>query len=369
VRVHTTLMPDLQALAERVIADVLSGPGAKRDIGQAALVAMRPDGAVLAMVGGRNYEDSQFNRAVDAKRQPGSTFKLFVYFAALRAGYSPGDTIDAAPLKIKNWQPENFGGRNYGRLPLGQAFAQSVNTAAVRLAMTVGLDKVIAAARDLGIDSPLAKVPSMALGTNELSLLELTGAFASVRAGRARLKPFGIASFGTDENAMRPPDPPAAGQPLAHQDALIELLEGVVAAGTGKAANPGGFAAGKTGTSQDFRDAWFIGFNEALVVGVWVGNDDHSPTKQVTGGSLPAQIWQRFVREATRLVERIEPAPAPGPQVMRPPAPQVISRETIGQTSGGQCNVAACSRQYGSFDPSDCSYQPYGGGPRRLCER
>jgi membrane peptidoglycan carboxypeptidase len=411
VRVRTTLMPALQSIAERAVNDVLAGPGAKRDVGQAALVAMRPDGAVLAMVGGRNYEDSQFNRAVDAKRQPGSTFKMFVYFAALRAGHAPDDTIDASPVKLKNWQPENFGGRSHGRMPLSQAFAQSVNTAAVRLAMAVGLDKVAAAARDLGIDAPLAQVPSMALGTNELTLLELTGAFASVRAGRTRLKPWGVMAFGADENAMRPVSAPAAGQPLPQQDELIELLEGVVSSGTGKAANPGGFAAGKTGTSQDFRDAWFIGFTESLVVGVWLGNDDHSPTKQVTGGSLPAQIFQRFVREATPLVEPVEP----------PPLPQAMDRETTG-SQGGECNVAACAsayrsfraadctyrsfggerrlcekgsddapetsraqtisdsgraacnvdacaRQYNSFDPTDCTYQPYGGGPRRLCER
>jgi penicillin-binding protein 1A len=357
-RVQTTLVPELQALAERAVEDVLSGPGAKRDATQAALVAMRPDGAVVAMVGGRNYDDSQFNRAVDAKRQPGSAFKLFVYLAALRAGYSLGDTIDASPVKIKNWQPANFGDKQYGRMPLAQAFAQSVNTAAVRLATEVGLKKVVAAARDLGIEAPLNEVPSMALGANEVNLLELTGAFASVRAGRTKLKPWGISAFGADENALRRVDAPGPGQQLDHREELTELLEDVVAHGTGRAAALPGLAAGKTGTSQDFRDAWFVGFNEALVVGVWIGNDDRTPMKQVTGGSLPAQIWQRFMKQATPLVDRIATSPPP----------QAAARETTGQSQPGRCNYAACASAYRSFRSSDCTYQSHS-GERRLCEK
>ena len=159
MKVRTTLVPQLQQAAEQVVSEALKGQR-RGGPSQAALVAMRPDGAVLAMVGGRDYDQSQFNRAADARRQPGSAFKLFVYYAALRSGYSPSDVIDASPIRIKRWEPENFGGRRYGKMRLEQAFAQSINTAAVRLATTVGLDKVVAAARDLGIDAPLSPVPS-----------------------------------------------------------------------------------------------------------------------------------------------------------------------------------------------------------------
>lgn len=426
VKVRTTLVPKLQQTAERVVADALKVPR-RGGPSQAALVAMRPDGAVVAMVGGRDYDQSQFNRAADARRQPGSAFKLFVYLAALRAGYSPGDIIDASPIRIKDWEPENFGGRRYGAITVEQAFAQSINTAAVRLAAEIGMDKVVAAARDLGIDAPLPPVPSLALGTAELTLVDLTGAFASVRAGR-RVEPFGIIAFGPENQGLRTLGAPA-GSNISNGEELIALLRSVVASGTGRGADIGGFVAGKTGTSQHHRDAWFIGFNETLVVGVWVGNDDHSPMRDVTGGTAPAQIWRRFVQAAGAVVEPRLSAD----QVVSPTA---ASRETVtteGRGSTGHffpfraddnperpqcdveacadvhdsfrasdctykprrgprkvcailpptarrdgsraqvrgnpsCNIDVCSRRYQSFDPSDCSYQPYGGGPRRFCD-
>ena len=169
MKVRTTLVPELQQAAEQVVSEALKGQR-RGGPSQAALVAMRPDGAVLAMVGGRDYDQSQFNRAADARRQPGSAFKLFVYSPPCAAAIRPAMSIDASPIRIKRWEPENFGGRRYGKMTLEQAFAQSVNTAAVRLATTVGLDKVVAAARDLGIDAPLSPVPSLALGTAELTL-------------------------------------------------------------------------------------------------------------------------------------------------------------------------------------------------------
>jgi penicillin-binding protein 1A len=194
MRVRTTLEPRVQLIAERIIGQALQRSGPTLGASQAALVAMKPDGSVVAMVGGRDYEASQFNRAVDARRQPGSTFKLFVYYAALRAGYSPDSIVDGSPIKIGSWTPENYGGQNYESITLSRAFAQSVNTAAIRLALDVGLNNVIAVARDLGISSPLSEVPSMALGTNELSLLELTGAFASIRPIDARSTTFSAKS-------------------------------------------------------------------------------------------------------------------------------------------------------------------------------
>src|SRR5262249_30044487 len=196
------LVPELQQVAERVVAEALNVPR-RGGPSQAALVAMRPDGAVVAMVGGRDYDQSQFNRAADARRQPGSALKLFVYYAALRSGYSPGKVVEAAPSGLRRWEPENSGGRRYGTMTLEQAFAQSVNTAAVRLATEVGLDKVVTAARDLGIDAPLSPVPSLALGTAELTLVDLTGAFASVRAG-PRGPPFALMPSRTRDPALRP---------------------------------------------------------------------------------------------------------------------------------------------------------------------
>ena len=285
LKVRTTLVPKLQDLAESTIARMLAERGNADGISEAALVAMRPDGAVVAMVGGRDYRQSQFNRAVQARRQPGSAFKLFVYLAALRNGYRLNDVIDAGPLTVDGWSPENFGGREFGRMTLADAFANSVNTAAARLALDVGLDQVIAAARELGIDATLPKHPSLALGAAEVSLLDLTGAYASVRAGKTPVEPFGIAAVGGEEQDQLYAVAPSsnAERPLSHQAELVDLLQQAVQRGTGRQAALDGFAAGKTGTSQNHRDAWFIGFTEELVVGVWVGNDDGTPMDEVTG--------------------------------------------------------------------------------------
>ncbi|MBX4908332.1 MULTISPECIES: PBP1A family penicillin-binding protein [Rhizobium] len=355
--VRTTLVPQLQQIAERIVKRSLDGEGKTVGASQAALVAMTPDGAVVAMVGGRDYKASQFNRAVTAMRQPGSTFKLFVYYAALKAGLTLSDQILDAPIEIDGWSPENSGGNYSGWVTLAEAFARSLNAASVALAQEVGLDNVIAAARELGIDAPLADTPSLALGTSEVNLLNLTSAYASVQLGKAPVKPWGITDF------------QAAGQPKAfrvgaqskpgvdlspYQSDLLGLLQLVVERGTGRGADPGTFAAGKTGTSQNNRDAWFVGFTDALVVGVWVGNDDDAPMKGVTGGALPAHIWRDFIREATT----------------EPSLNGVRSTEAVvdGQGAPQSCNITACSRSYRSFRPSDCTYQPYSGG-RRLCEK
>jgi 1A family penicillin-binding protein len=383
MRVRTTLMPDVQRLAQDTLNRVLASEGRRMGVSQGALVAMRPDGAVVAMVGGRDYGASQFNRAVDAKRQPGSSFKLFVYLTALRKGYSPQDVIDATPIDIKGWEPENYGGGQYGRMTLAEAFAKSVNTAAVRLAMQVGLNDVIATARDLGVDSPLSPTPSLALGAYGVSLLDMTGAFASVKADRKRLKPWGIAAIGaaTGSNLQTAQPLPPTQTLDPYQRPMIELLRGVVVAGTGRGAALPGFAAGKTGTSQDYRDAWFIGFNDNLIVGIWVGNDDNSPTHRVTGGSIPASIWRQFVSAASPLVGQApQVAALPAPQEPRQvSSPRVPSYEDLAaratevtqspsiQAGDAMCDVAACSGMYRSFRASDCSYQPYSGGPRQMC--
>jgi 1A family penicillin-binding protein len=311
-RIRTTLDPELQALGERVVRSALDREGARQDVGQAALVAMAHDGAVLAMVGGRSYEASQFNRAVDARRQAGSAFKVFVYMAALKAGMDPESVIVDEPIDIGGWRPENYSGRYFGEVTLQQALARSLNAATVGLAADLGIEAVIAAAHELGIDAELQPTMTLALGTAGIGLLDLTGAYASIAAGRAPIEPWGIAGVSAE----------AGGEPvmfereqrnahrLEHGETMISMLETVVREGTGKrAAIEDAFVAGKTGTSQEHRDGWFVGFTDKLVVGVWVGNDDNSPTKEVTGGGLPAQIWREFVTRATG-AEPAEDAPA-----------------------------------------------------------
>ena len=360
IKIKTTLVPRLQALAEQVLAEALDREGAQAGVSQAALVAMTPDGAVVAMVGGRDYSKSTFNRAVTAMRQPGSAFKLFVYYAALKAGLTPFDRIEDAPIEINGWSPENYGGGYSGGVSIAEAFARSLNVATVALAMEIGIDKVIAAARELGIDAPLAETPSLALGTSEVSLLDLTGAYASVRAGIAPIEPFGIVSFHADGQPRAFRVGPS-GQPTSdlrdYQRNLVGLLRLVVEKGTGREADFGPFAAGKTGTSQNHRDAWFVGFTEPLVVGVWVGNDDETPMKGVTGGKLPARIWRKFMSAAVATPEDS----APGPDA-------VVASTAADREASAACNFRACARSYRSFRASDCTFQPYR-GRRRLCEK
>jgi penicillin-binding protein 1A len=372
IRARTTLDPQLQAAAQRAVTSVLDKEGRTRRAQQAALVAMRPDGAVVAMVGGRNYEDSQFNRAVQALRQPGSTFKLFVYYAALRKGLSPDDVILDAPVEVNGWEPENYSGRYYGRVTLAEAFGRSLNAATVRLSQKIGLDAVIAAARDLGLRAPLGKNASLPLGTSEVSLLDLTSAFAAVRAGATPVEPWGIAGFGTQDQARLftagPPGKAQRGIPQQYREALTDLLQGVVQRGTGRAAALDGFAAGKTGTSENYRDAWFVGFNDSLVVGVWVGNDDRSPMNNVTGGMLPAQIWRTFMEAARPNVAESASPPPRTPTTATATSVQADVAAPVGDR-GGTCNIAVCEQFYNSFRASDCTYQPYWGGSRRRCER
>jgi membrane peptidoglycan carboxypeptidase len=378
VRVQTTLVAQLQNLAQQTLDDALAQRGRELGVSQGALVVMRPDGAVLAMVGGRDYRKSQFNRATDANRQPGSAFKLFVYLAALRKGYTPQDTIDAGPVDVYGWKPDNFDDEHYGRITLAEAFAQSVNTAAVRLAMDVGLDNVAAAARDLGITEPLPEVPSLALGSVGVSLVDMTGAFACVRDDHTHVRPWGVAAIGPGSGSrMLSTAPAVAAQSLdPYQKALVDLLHGVVEHGTGRAAALDGFAAGKTGTSQDYRDAWFIGFNDTLVAGIWVGNDDDSPMKGVVGGSLPASIWKAFMTKATPVLTqeglRISLGNAANASGSQPDNGAALDSEATqgsSEPSAPACEVDACSSFYHSFRQSDCTYQPFDGGPRQVCTK
>ncbi len=291
VPVQTTLDPRLQSLAERVVADAVRG-GARDGVGQAALVAMRTNGEVVAMVGGRDYADSAFNRATQAQRQPGSTFKLFVYLAALRDGMTPDSIVEDAPLTLGDWTPSNYAGTYAGQIPLRDAFAQSSNVAAVRLADQVGPRAVVRAARDLGIQSELKNDPMIALGVSETNLLELTAAYAALGSPHVPVQPHGLhrQNAGDTEGSDV--------LTVEERAALLDMLGAAVDRGTARAARLSVPAFGKTGTTQDHRDALFIGLAGDLAVGVWVGNDDNSPMQGVTGGGLPARMWAQFTSSA-----------------------------------------------------------------------
>jgi penicillin-binding protein 1A len=303
VRVRTTLDARMQKLAQRMVQHWLAGEGRRVGASQAALVAMTPDGEVLALVGGRDYTKSQFDRATQARRQPGSAFKLFTYYAALRGGATPDTLVDDAPLKLGKWAPQNYDGRYSGPIPLRDAFARSSNVAAVRLVEQVGPGAVVQAAHDLGVTSPLGTDPSIALGTYEVTLLELTSAYAAFARGAAPVTPHGLPGATVAPSIPLDPDLRAM---------MLDMLWQVVDRGTGRAARLGGMPAfGKTGTTQEHRDALFVGMAGDLVVGVWVGNDDGTPMKHVTGGSLPARMWHDFMGSAVRI------APSAGP-LLRP---------------------------------------------------
>jgi 1A family penicillin-binding protein len=306
IRVYTTFDLGLQRLAENAVKSVLDKRGGRAKAGQAALVAMRTDGRVVAMVGGRDRAASQFNRAVQARRQPGSSFKTFVYLTALAAGARPDSVMVDEPIEVDGWEPKNYGDSYRGSVTLTQAFASSINTIAVKLSEAVGRNEVIATAHNLGINSPLAPNPSLALGTSEVSLLELTSAYAAIAAGAYPIKPWGVAGLDVDPAGGGEPPPGAGVWKLGEAGTMRELLSAVIDHGTAKGAGLPIPAYGKTGTSQDYRDAWFIGFAGNLVVGVWIGNDDFTPMRRITGGSLPAEIWARFMRGAMKTDKHFE---------------------------------------------------------------
>ncbi|MBV9348703.1 MAG: penicillin-binding protein 1A [Pseudolabrys sp.] len=308
--VVTTLDTRLEAGAEKALTDLLNAKGDKAGVGQGALVAMTPDGAVRALVGGRNYAESQFNRAVSARRQPGSAFKPFVYLTAIENGLTPDTMRDDKPIKIKGWQPENYHHEYFGPVPLQKALALSLNTVSVRLTMEFSPMAVIRTAHRLGISSKLEPNASIALGTSEVSVLELVGAYAPFANGGYAVMPHVIERVSNSSGkVLYAHNPQALGRIVdpAHIAAMNTMMRDTLTIGTAHNAQlPGHPAAGKTGTSQDFRDAWFVGYTANLVTGVWLGNDDSSPTKKVTGGGLPVEIWSRFMREAHQGVASAE---------------------------------------------------------------
>jgi len=306
ITVQTTLDRRLQNHAKEAAEAVFANHADRVGAGEFAMVAMTPDGRIKAMLGGRQYQESQFNRAVQAKRQPGSAFKLFLYLAALDEAIRPNNRISGLPIDVDGWQPKNADDAYPRLVSINKAFTHSVNTAAVRLAEHIGREKIVQKARQLGISGELHSHPSLALGSAEVTLLELTGAYASVANGGMMVWPEGMVSIAgaeqvdlyrraeIDERVLSP----------AAVTGMTGMLEDTLIEGTGWRAQLPGFVAGKTGTSSDYRDAWFVGFTKDLVVGVWVGNDDGRPMQQVSGGGLPAMIFREFMNRSGNAPDR-----------------------------------------------------------------
>jgi penicillin-binding protein 1A len=302
VRIRTSLDLDWQRAADAAVVEALNRDGAKLGIGQGALVSLASDGAIRALVGGKNYAESVYNRAVQAKRQPGSSFKPFAYLAALEGGMTPDDLVKDEPFTKNGWSPQNFERSLPRTLTLEQALGLSVNTVAARLTDRFGARAVKKVAQRLGIQSDLDAIPSIALGTEEVTLLELTGAYIAFANGGRGALPYAIVEVqGVDGTVFYKREGSGLGEVISpvHAAQMNRMLTRAVAHGTGKkAALDGRPAGGKTGTTQDFRDAWFVGFSGDVVTGVWVGNDRPTPMKKVTGGSFPTLVWKTFMTAA-----------------------------------------------------------------------
>ena len=300
--VETSFDLDAQNEAERAVEAGLAAQGDKLNASQAVLVAMTPDGAVRAMVGGRSYQQSPYNRATEAVRQPGSAFKPFVYLAAFEHGHAPGDMMNDAPVNIHGWKPEDYEGKYEGEMSLTHAFAKSSNSIAAQLTAEIGPRIVARTAHRLGITANLDINASLALGTSAVTPLELTGAYVPFANGGRGIVPFGIQRVRTRAGKVlwtRQGSSLGAVMSPANAAAMTALMVETVTTGTGKAARlddrP---SAGKTGTTQDFHDAWFVGFSGDLVCGVWIGNDNNEPMRHATGGGLPAHIFKTFMESA-----------------------------------------------------------------------
>jgi penicillin-binding protein 1A len=378
VLVETTIDPKLQGAAEAAIIDELAAKSVKFNVSQGALVAMTPQGAVRAMVGGRNYADSQFNRAVSAKRQPGSAFKPFVYLTALEQGLTPDTVRLDGPLNVKGWQPENYSREYFGNVTLTQALANSLNTVAVRLGLEVTPKAVVRTAHRLGIASKLEPNASIALGTSEVSVVELVGAYAIFANQGQAVAPYVVERIKNEAGkVLYKRSPEGLGQVVEprYVGMMNLMMQETLLTGTARKAEiPGWPAAGKTGTSQDFRDAWFVGYTGHLVTGVWLGNDDNSPTRKTTGGGLPVEVWTRFMRVAHQNVPVVDllidrggffgfgrspmannpqPSQTQPYAASQPPQPMPVNAQAPTQT--------APSRTQGSAQSGNARLEPMGG--------
>jgi membrane peptidoglycan carboxypeptidase len=336
VTIRTTFDPAIQRAAEAAVAEIFETEVRPGSGAQAAVVVMSPDGAVRALVGGRDGREGTFNRATQARRQTGSAFKAFVYAAAVERGARPSTVVMDAPLTVAGWSPGNYGGEYAGPVTLREAFARSLNTAAVRVSEEMaGRDRVRAVARKLGLEGPLADGPALALGVSEATPLELAGAYGAFASGGVSATPFGIRRIGVRGQA----EPLMVGGEGPRRRVLDErvagyvtaMMEAVVEEGTGRRALLAGHpAAGKTGTTQAARDAWFVGFTGHYVAAVWMGYDDNRPLTGVTGGGLPAEIWANAM---TRIHSDLPPRPLPS--LRDRPAPTVVASGENGGDDGG----------------------------------
>ena len=307
--VETTIDIDAQVAAEKIVRTRLWKDGGKLNVTQAAMVVMSTSGDVRAMIGGLNYARSQYNRAVKARRQPGSAFKPFVYLTALERGLSPDSVVHDAPYRYKNWAPKNYRDKYYGDVTLRQALARSLNSVAARLTVELGPAEVADRARRLGIKSELTRNATIALGTSEVGVIEIAAAYAPFANGGMGVLPHIIDRITTlDGRAVYERRVAGSGRVVsaANVRAMNDMLSAVVREGTGrKAALDHHPAAGKTGTSQGFKDAWFVGYTASYVAAVWTGNDNGKPTNKVTGGGLPAVIWHDVMAEDPRRPARL----------------------------------------------------------------
>ena len=309
--IETTLSPKIQEAAEMALTRVITESGEAKKFSQGAVMVMRPEGSVLAIVGGANYAASQFNRATQARRQPGSSFKPVVYLSAIEHGWRPDDLIVDEPITKGRYRPQNFGGKYYGELTLENALALSLNTVSYQLIKDVGPPAVIDTARRMGIYAPLTNDLSLGLGSSALSLLELTTAYAVLANGGLAVYPYAITKIVDESGELYYQRPAHRGTRRVVDEAaartMAYMMQGVLQYGTGQGAALPYPASGKTGTSQDSRDAWFMGFTDELVTGVWVGNDDNSPMKAVTGGSFPASVWREVMSKSRGMYKPFSP--------------------------------------------------------------
>jgi penicillin-binding protein 1A len=313
VTVLTTIDTKLQSSAETILVEALAAQGAKQGVSQGAVVSMASDGGIRALIGGRDYTKSQFNRATAAKRQPGSAFKPFVYLAALEKGLTPDTIRDDSPVSFKGWEPENYSRSYRGPVTLQTALAHSLNTIAARLINEVTPREVIRTAQRLGINSALQPNLSLALGTSEVTPVELTAAYATFANGGQSVLPYVIREVKSSAGKVIYARAATSFGPVIQPQTLSmmnAMLHQVMVSGTGAKANiPGWEVGGKSGTTQDFRDAWFVGYTARLVTSVWLGNDDNSAMKRVAGSGLPAEIWGKYMKAAHA---GLQPAPLPG---------------------------------------------------------
>ena len=369
VVIDTTINMTLQKQAGKVISDTITESGKSRNVEQGALVSMTPYGAVKALVGGREYADSQFNRATEAKRQPGSAFKPIVFLAALEAGRTPQSVRQDAPIRIGNWKPVNYDRKFRGPVSLDTSLSKSLNTVAAQLVMEVGPGNVVKTAQRLGIKSKLKPNASIALGTSEVTLMELTGAYAPFANGGLSVSPYLIKRVSDLKgNVLYERKSPQASKVIRSRELgmMNAMLSHVISKGTGRKASLGNReAAGKTGTTQNSRDGLFVGYTANLVTGVWYGNDDGKSMKKVTGGSLPAITWQKFMKPAH---EGIELASLPGnyqPEIAAIPTPQPQQNVGQAQEQSAQRPSDAGRKSLSEIDGNPRPSANVGGGQRR----